>query len=277
MSVRMFLGDVRVDAVAPDDRGLAYGESLFETMRAHRGKVHWWEAHMARLAQGAAVLLMPLPDLARVAAEASALLDGGDGVLKLQLTRGGGGRGYAACAGQAPFWMLSRHPLPAATDALDVVWCETRLARQPLLAGIKHGNRLEQVLARSEVETKGADEGLVRDVAGRVTSGTATNVFIHDGRGWHTPELDHAGVAGICRGWLLQESEATVRRIRVDEVETAEAVFLCNAVRGILPVRRLGDRVWPSIHPDIRVLQLALGRAHPGFVTRAPATQQETS
>ena len=261
----------RLDAVPPDDRGLAYGDALFETMRAHRGDVPWWSRHWARLETGAARLRMPLPKNARVAEEAGKLLAGRDAVLKLQLTRGQGGRGYAPAPDAEPLWMLSVHPLPEAPARLDVMSCETRWARQPLLAGIKHGNRLEQVLARAEVAAAGADEGLVRDVAGRVTSGTATNLFIHHEGRWHTPELDHAGVAGICRGWAIEETGAEVRRIRIDEVIAADAVFLCNSVRGILPIRRLDSHSWPGIHPATRALQHRLAAAHPGFAHPAEA------
>ena len=96
MSARVFVGDRRVDAVPADDRGLAYGDGLFETMRVHRGDVPWWDAHWARLARGAARLRIPLPDPAQVRGEARALLAaGGAGVLKLLLTRGSVGRGYA--------------------------------------------------------------------------------------------------------------------------------------------------------------------------------------
>ena len=270
--VGIFIGDRRVDGVPADDRGLAYGDALFETMRAHRGEVPWWDRHWARLQTSAERLKMPLPDLSRVTREAGALLAGRDVVLKLQITRGSGGRGYAPPANPEPLWLLSVHPLPESVAALDAIWCETRLARQPLLAGMKHGNRLEQVLARDEVTQAGADEGVVRDVAGRVTSGTAGNLFIHDGQGWHTPELDHAGVAGVCRGWVIEATGAAVRRIRVDEVERAEAVFLCNSVRGILPVRQLGARAWPQVHPELRALQSMLAQAHPGFATPTEAS-----
>lgn len=270
--IRIFIGDRRVEAVPPDDRGLAYGDALFETMRAHRGEVPWWARHWARLQAGAARLQMPLPDHSQVLREAAALLAGRDAVLKLQLTRGRGGRGYAPPPSVEPLWLLSVHPLPERVAALDVMWCETRLARQPLLAGIKHGNRLEQVLARAEVVQAGADEGLVRDVAGRVTSGTAGNLFIHDGAGWHTPELDHAGVAGICRAWVIEQTRAAVRRIRVDEVERGAAVFLCNSVRGILPVQRLGARAWPQRPSEVRALQSVLAQAHPGFATPTEAS-----
>ena len=265
MNVRMFLGDAPVDAVAWDDRGLAYGESLFETMRGHRGRVPWWMAHMARLRRGAEALAMPLPDAARMQQEAEALLDGGVGVLKLQLTRGGGMRGYAPASDALPFWMLSWYPLPASVDALDAIWCETRLAAQPRLAGLKHGNRLEQVLAAAEVRAAGVDEGLMRDGEGHAIAATAANLFIlADGR-WRTPRLQSCGVAGVMREWALGELEADIATLTPEAVETADAVFLCNAVRGILPVRRLGAKAWPQVHPEIRDLQARLVGAQPGF------------
>lgn len=265
MNVRMFLGDAPGTVIAADDRGLAYGESLFETMRAHRGRLPWWQAHMTRLQRGAERLAMPLPDIARMHAEAIALLAGGDGVLKLQLTRGGGARGYAPNPEAPPFWMLSLHPLPAPTASLDLIWCETTLAAQPRLAGLKHGNRLEQVLAAAELRAAGADEGLMRDAGGNVIAATSANLFaLIDGQ-WRTPALEACGVAGVTRAWLLPQTEVLVTTLKPVGIEAAEAVFLCNAVRGILPVRRLGARAWPQLHPRVRALQTTLARAHPGF------------
>ena len=265
MTVRMFMGDARVDAIAPDDRGLAYGESLFETMRIHRGDIPWWDAHMARLTHGTQRLAMSLPDATRMYAEAMALLDGADGVLKLQLTRGGGVRGYAANSDAAPFWMLSMHPLPNRIDSVDTIWCEITLASQPRLAGLKHGNRLEQILAANEVRAANADEGLMCDGAGRVIAATSANFFaLIDGH-WQTPVLDDCGVAGVMREWVLAQVDAHVTSLKPCDVECADAVFLCNAVRGILPVQRLGARAWPRTHPEIRALQAALAQSHPGF------------
>ena len=265
MTARMFLGHDAVPAIAPDDRGLAYGESLFETMRAHRGAVPWWDAHMARLQSGAERLAMLLPEVARMHAEALELLDGADGVLKLQLTRGGGVRGYAPALEAPPFWMLSVHALPAQVDAADVIWCQTRLAAQPLLAGLKHSNRLEQVLAATEVRAAGAVEGLMCNASGDVIAATSANVFaLIDGQ-WCTSRLDDCGVAGVMRGWVLTQRDAKVAMLKPCDIEQADAVFLCNAVRGILPVRRLGTQRWPRMHPEIRALQSALAQAHPAF------------
>lgn len=272
MTVRMFLGDALVTAIASDDRGLAYGESLFETMRAYHGEVPWWDAHMARLKHGAERLSMPLPDAAQMHAEAHALLEGKDGVLKLQLTRGGGVRGYAPALEAPPFCMLSAHPLPARIDNVDVIWCDTTLASQPRLAGLKHGNRLEQVLAAIEVQAADAHEGLMCDGAGQVIAATSANVFAWMDGGWLTPGLDTCGVAGVMREWVLAQSNAHVTTFMPADIEAADAVFLCNAVRGILPVRQLGARVWPQVHPEILALQSRLTQAYPGFDTPLEAS-----
>lgn len=271
MNVRIFGGGQRIDAIPADDRGLAYGDGLFETMRVHCGQVPWWDAHWTRLAHGADRLRIALPDQQQVRDEAMALLDEHDegdsnSVLKLLLTRGSGGRGYAPSCDGMPTWMLSRHPLPSAPpDAgLNLQWCETRLASQPLLAGLKHCNRLEQVLARAECQASASDEGLVCDHDGNVISATSANLFVlHDDR-WLTPWLDRCGVAGICRHQLMQPLQALEARLDRFMVEAADAVFLCNAVRGILPVAALDVRCWPP-HRAIAEARRALARLHPGF------------
>ena len=263
---RMFAGDRQVEAIAPDDRALAYGDGLFETMRVHAGTLPWWDAHWARLARGGERLRMALPHPDRLQAEAARLFDdGADGVVKLLVSRAGA-RGYAPPADGAVRWMLSRHPLPphAPATGMRAIWCDIRMSVQPALAGIKHCNRLEQVLARGECVAAGADEGLLQDTDGRVVSATAANLFILCDGAWLTPRLDRCGVAGTCRAHLLQALDARESILDVAAVETADAVFLCNAVRGILPLARLGTRQW-SPHAAIATARRALAGLHPGF------------
>lgn len=269
-AARIFIGDMQVGAIPDGDRGLAYGDGLFETMRAHEARVPWWDAHWTRLAHGAERLRLALPERGQVERQVKAMLadPGSDAscVLKLVVTRGSGGRGYMPAADSTPTWMLSQHRLPAPprTGGLQLRWCTTRLALQPALAGLKHCNRLEQVLARSEWSDPDIDEGLVQDTDGNVVSATAANLFVlRDGR-WHTPPVDRCGVAGVCRAWLLPDCAGRETRMGIHEIETADAVVLCNAVRGILPVARLGDREWPP-HPQVRVLHQRLAAAHPAF------------
>ncbi len=257
-------------AIAADDRGLAYGDGLFETMRAHAGTVPWWPAHWRRLLHGAQRLRIPVPAEAEVVRQVSTLLQGGEGVVKLLLTRGAGGRGYAPPPAPAPTCIVSHHPVPVATPGgLTLRWCDTRLAEQPALAGIKHCNRLEQVLARLEWTAPGgqmpdAHDGLMRSTSGDVVCATAGNVFaLIDGQ-WRTPPVDRCGVAGVCREWALARLDARIGILSPQEVETADAVFLCNAVRGILPVARLGDRTWLP-HPRVVDACRALALDHPAF------------
>ena len=266
MNARVFRGETRVDAVPADDRGIAYGDGLFETLRVHRGGVPWWDDHWSRLRLGADRLGLPLPDEARVRDEAASLFsDRGDGVLKLLATRGPGERGYAPPADPVPTWIVSRHAVPAApTQGLRLHVCEIRLAAQPALAGIKHCNRLEQVLARAEVGRAGADDGVLLDAGGNVIGATAANLFAFiDGR-WATPRIDDCGIAGICRARLLPALDARECVLSPAEVESADAVFLCNAVRGILAVARLGARAWAP-HPALDAARAALSRLHPSF------------
>lgn len=264
---RVFLGARRVDALSPYDRGHAYGDGLFETLRAHRGELPWWDAHWARLARGAQRLRLPLPDPAQVRSQAAQLLEGLDAVLKLILTRGEGGRGYAPSAQAEPVWTISRHPLPPAPRAggLNLRWCDLRLSEQPALAGLKHCNRLEQVLARAEWDDPAIDEGLLRDASDEVVCATAANVFVLQAGVWLTPLVDRSGVAGVCRQTVMELAEVRVQRLNADDVLRADAVFLCNAVRGILPVARLGERHWAP-HPAVAGLRHRLGATHPAFV-----------
>ena len=266
MTSRIFVGDRQVDAIPADSRGLAYGDGVFETMRVHRGLVPWWDSHWTRLTQGATRLGIPLPEESIARRHVAQVCGTADGVLKLVLTRGAGTRGYAPGPAIAPVWLLSRHSLPARphTEGLVLRWCGTRLAIQPVLAGLKHCNRLEQVVARSEWQDERIDDGLMRDSEDFVVCATTANLFVlRDGR-WLTPAVDRCGVAGVCRSWCLQETRADEVRLTVEAVESADAVFLCNAVRGILPVARLAAREWVS-WPGVADLQARLARAHPAF------------
>jgi 4-amino-4-deoxychorismate lyase len=268
MTIRIFSGDRAVSAVEGDDRGLAYGDGVFETLLVHRGQPIWWREHWQRFEHGARVLGIPVPDQATVRGECDRLLAGAArAVLKIILTRGRGGRGYAPPAEMKPTWILSLHdpPPPAPPEGVALQWCKTRMAIQPMLAGIKHCNRLEQVLARAECSDPGVFDGLVCDSDGRVVSATSANLFARIDGLWLTPALQRCGVAGIARGWLLQQLDrAGEAELTPADVENADAVFLCNAVRGILPVRRLGQRQWP-IDADVERIRRQLLQEQPAF------------
>jgi 4-amino-4-deoxychorismate lyase len=162
--------------------------------------------------------------------------------------------------------VLSRHEAPTApARGLNLRWAKTTMAMQPALAGIKHCNRLEQVLARAEWQDPDIDEALMCDGEDRVVGATSANLFALLGGRWLTPSVERCGIAGIARGWLLANLPgAAVADLNAAEISRADALFLCNAVRGILPVRRLGMREWPD-DGAVAPVRARLAEAQPAF------------
>jgi len=248
----------RVDGAADDcvdasDRGLLYGDGLFETMAVQNGRVSRWARHMTRLLAGCERLGIPVVDTRLLAHEADELLAGnGQGVLKVIVTRGSGGRGYREPDRVVPRRILQLHPRPdfppAACEAgVAVRMCTTRLSHNPQLAGIKHLNRLEQVLARREWDDPQIAEGLVLDVDGRLVEGTMSNLFVVREQRLLTPDLHHCGVAGIIRSVILELAEreslpAEIRALNATDLLAADEVFLCNSLIGIWPVIAIDGR-----------------------------------
>ncbi|GAB3472376.1 aminodeoxychorismate lyase [Azotobacter salinestris] len=237
------------------DRGLAYGDGLFETIAVRRGQPLLLERHLARLAEGCARLAIPgnLPLIRTELLAFSAEL--GEGVAKLLLTRGDGLRGYAASQPSRPRRILLGSPPPQypsanAEQGIRLYPCSTRLAEQPRLAGLKHLNRLEQVLARAEWQDAEHAEGLMRDLSGRVIEGVFSNLFLIRDGVLLTAGLQRCGVAGVMRAEILEQAErvgipAQVRDIDLAELLAADEVFLCNSLYGIWPVRGFEGHDWP--------------------------------
>ena len=234
--------------IDPADRGLSYGDGLFETMAVSGGRPLAWDAHLERLNRGCLRLGIPRPDPAVLAEEAARVCDtAGRGVLKLILSRGSGGRGYIAPQHPHPTRVLALHPWPDYPrthyrDGVTVRICETRLGRNSSLAGLKHLNRLEQVLARAEWSTPDIAEGLMLDDEGHVIEGTMSNLFVVRDGCLLTPELDECGVAGVVRAKLLQLApslalQTRVARLGLADVLEAQEVFLTNSIIGIWSVR----------------------------------------
>ena len=257
----MLVNGQQSDSVSALDRGLSYGDGLFETIRFENGKVPLWSRHMQRLMFGCERLRIPMPDrelLWQEAQQAGAGLQ--QFVLRITLTRGLGERGYAPPTVAVPTRIVAAFPMPAISSALYIHGihlhrCKTMLADQPLLAGIKHLNRLEQVLARAEWNDPVIGEGLVCDYRGNVISATAANLFaVVDGKAV-TPAVDRCGVAGVARAAMLDAfPDCQVRCLPLDEVLGASELFLSSSVRGILPVQAVGDTVYAP-GPVVRAMQ----------------------
>lgn len=254
-----------------DDRGFNYGDGVFETIALRDGTLLGLDRHLRRLRAGCARLGFEPPSRERideVLAPVTAPL--GRAVVKLVATRGCGGRGYQPPPQLQPALYASRHAWPDGLDALraqgiDAVLLGASLADNPTLAGIKHLNRLEQVLAGAELaRTPTAHEGVVMGATGHAVCGVMSNLFLVLGDRLVTPCLRRCGVDGIIRGAILELADAgqlppvTVRDVRMEELERATQVFLTNSVRGLMPVRCIGGRRFPVAGPVTQSVRSAL-------------------
>ena len=226
------------------DRGLQYGDGLFETMLVRRGRIRLLALHLERFAEGCRRLGLAVPVQGIEREVALRARQGAEGVLKLILSRGRGMRGYRPSGDERCTRVLSFHALaadPAGTGPVHVRLCDTRLGINPDLAGLKSLNRLESVMARAEWRDERVWEGLMHDLDGHVICGTMSNLFLRRGSTLMTPALDRCGVAGVMRRWVLEQARnlrlrVWQGRLPVESLREAEEVFMTNAVAGIVSV-----------------------------------------
>jgi len=234
------------------DRGLNYGDGLFETLLVRGGRPCQWPRHRRRLELGGRRLGLVLPPAELLAEEASLLTRGiADGVLKILITRGDGGRGYRPMPGAAPRRVLTLHPVPDYPagwyrEGVALRRCATPATHNPALAGIKHLNRLDSVLARAEWDDPAIAEGLMSGPDGALIGGTMTNLFLWDGSRLSTPAVDCCGIAGTVRELALEIASdlgisCAQERVSPTDLARARGLFLTNSVAGVWPVRQLED------------------------------------
>lgn len=242
------------------DRGLQFGDGLFETIRISNGNPVAFQFHEARLNRGMQRLGFPeeaeanqiiSSALAAFLGEANSNTGMGDGVLKVIVTRGNSARGYrppqsAEINITAFFSDLSSYPEAYYQDGINVGFCRTQAVIQPQLAGLKHLNRLDCVLAASEVANKGGEwqEGLMLNDLGFVIEGTMSNVFVNIDGQWITPKLERSGVAGTMRQRIIERADldVTVRDVSKSEFNRVSSMFVCNSLIGIWPVSDVDGR-----------------------------------
>jgi 4-amino-4-deoxychorismate lyase len=269
---------IRVNGVAQDsiaalDRAVQYGDGLFETVRVRAAEPEFLARHLTRLRSGCERLrfpAIPWETLAQEVAELAAQLP--DAVLKIVLTRGQGERGYRFDPAQEPTRLLAlshmpRRPANVTQRGIRVMICETRLCAQPVLAGIKHLNRLEQVLARAEWDDPGIHEGLMLARDGHVIEATMSNVFLVCEGTLVTPALTSCGVAGIMRSVVLDLArqigvKTEIRPVSLQQTQGSSEVFVCNSLIGIWPVRKIDGLADYAIGPATQALSDALVSHH---------------
>lgn len=234
--------------IQAEDRGLSYGDGVFRTLVIRNAKPLNWQHHIEKLRHDCHALELSCPDEETLLAEIIQVAGvRPDAVVKIIVTRGCGQRGYAIPATSQSTRIIDCHPLPQyppeyATSGIAVHRCRIKLGHQPILAGIKHLNRLENVLAATECAEAGFPEGLLEDEAGAVVGGTRSNLFIVRNNALTTPDLSRCGVAGVQRKRALMFAHqhaipCRIDRLRMGDLLTADEIFLVNSVFGLWPVR----------------------------------------
>ncbi len=246
------------------DRGLLYGDGVWETVGVKEGRTQLLDWHLQRLQQGLQALAINALDMTLLEQEivafcAQATADLPRAVLKIIVTRGVGVRGYSSHGCEQPSRILQctpwvQYPAEYSAQGIRLALCETRLAHQPRLAGFKHLNRLEQVLARAEFGSE-FQEGLVLDYADNVIEGTMSNLFIVQTDGSVlTPDLTACGIAGVMRRFIVQTLAewgicCHIRSVTWNDVQYAQALFMTNSLIGIWFVQEFAGKQY--VKPDL--------------------------
>jgi len=250
-------------------RAIHYGDGLFETIRWQQ-KALLFAQHMQRLQRGCQRLAIPMPDPDLLLAECQQLAAGCErAVIKIIISRGAGSRGYAFDPHQSADRLLLRYDFPSYSSdwwqqGIKTRICATRIARDPVLAGIKHLNRLTQVLARSEWQAPDIVEGFLMDDKGLVVEGCQSNVFLVKQGELQTPRLEQCGVAGVIRECVIEIARNSkiplkIVDLPIDRLLVADEVFVTNSVIGVWPVTQI-DQIKIAVGPLTRKLQAAIDK-----------------
>ncbi|MCI4410274.1 MAG: aminodeoxychorismate lyase [Thiotrichales bacterium] len=233
-------------------RSCLYGDGLFETLVFRNGRLQFWSYHWQRLQTGLHRLQFPFVTEDEVMAAIEPAIQAGEdaAIIRLSITRTGQ-RGYRIAPSAETVIEVLRTPLTGwgwHSTALKVYCCKTRWAQQPLLAGIKHLNRLEQILARSEWTDADIAEGIVCDTQGNIISGTMSGLLVRVGQTVFVPDISQTGIDSIARQWVISQLPALgftpiVQSIRMADVLMADEVLLMNVVQGIACAKMVGDVV----------------------------------
>lgn len=252
MSVQVYVNGVSRLCLDPNERGFHYGDGLFETMAIRQGAIPLWSYHWQRLAEGCQRLKLPVPDQTALEEKIDRFIKNHPrGVLKLIISRGKGERGYRISESQDPTQVLYLNPWPDyplhySEQGVHLKICATPLSMNPVLAGLKHLNRLEQILARNEWQDDIYQEGIMLNTAGHVVEGTMSNLFwVKDGQ-LYTPDLSECGVLGIMRQQILEKMNELERDIRIvaepmTSLLQADEIFITNSLIGVWPVQAIED------------------------------------
>lgn len=264
----MLINGEPLSIMACNDRAVQYGDGLFETIALRNGQLELWAQHMARMRLGCQRLNLPLIDEQIWLNDIAQLRVSGNAVIKLLQSRGVGGRGYyynddikstrVVCVHDWP-----NYPQQWSEQGVTVCVCQTPVSANKSLAGIKHLNRLDNVLARNEWHDTQIAEGLMADHAGNVIEGTMSNLFAVKNNILFTPVLNDAGVRGVMRDHIVgvaRSHQLSVNEcaIKMHDLFAMDELFLTNSIIGIWPVTKLEHKQFSAGALTQKLKQLLL-------------------
>jgi 4-amino-4-deoxychorismate lyase len=254
------------DLISAADRGLNYGDGVFTTLLVRAGQPIHFEEHQHRLEQGCHRLGITPPDWMAMAEQVSNLAQNQSlAVLKVVVTRGVGGRGYSPTGATNTSVVVSRHNYPSQynewQNGIELGVAETRCAVFPSLAGLKHLNRLDNVLIKQEIDERRLVDAVVLDADEMLVSASAANLFWYKDSCWYTPSVERAGIAGITRNRVLSyfvdnDIDCKIVRECLDKLLSAEHIFICNTLMGLVPVIKINQQQFKR--PDLTELRKAV-------------------
>jgi 4-amino-4-deoxychorismate lyase len=228
------------------DRSFQYGDGLFTTIRVKGGKAMLWDLHLQRLVSGAKALQIHSFDTDELTSQVQQAISAPDQVIKVLISRGQAGRGYSPQGIESPCCYISTAALPDYRNWQQQGIClgvaDFKLAQQPALAGLKHNNRLEQVLIKAELAERDVDELVVLDQSDAVIEVSAANLMFCKNGQWYTPTLDQAGVKGVMRQHLMAHLLVTEGNFGLADLQQADALLICNALMGVVPVKQFAGQ-----------------------------------
>lgn len=246
----MIVNGEDTDKIALADRGLQYGDGSFTTMAVHGGKIAWYKRHISRLITANKKLHISFTELERLesvlSSEATRIQTG---IIKVIITRGTGGRGYATQNSGPATFIVTTHSIPPhypqwKTHGIDMGLSPITLAQQPLLAGIKHLNRLEQVFIKQQLDASDFTEVIVCDTDGFIVEASMANLFWRRGNVWYTPDLSKSGIDGVMRNVVMDYLNARQIELHIvkespEQLSDVDELIMCNSVMGLIPVNSL--------------------------------------
>lgn len=247
------------DVIPAADRGLAYGDGVFRTLKVVDGMPKHWPTHYQKLFHDCCAIGIVCPDAEVLMHDFSKLFltEKGSFAAKIIITRGEGERGYNPPAITNPIRMMLKSPLPnypkeRFTEGVNLYVCNTRLSHQKQLAGVKHLARLDNVLARMEWTDPAYADGIMLDHENNVIECVSANIFARFDQDLLTPTLDCCGVAGITRGQILNlasqlDLKPQVEKMTLKRLLTADEVLICNSLFGVWQVRNILKKQWPKL------------------------------